>query len=960
MINNKFFILTGLIGFCLFMLSCPLPFTENRVHQAMDSKIPAIKIYEPAQGKLCGDIIKVRGSVDDSIIDSNNSVFYEVTGFIPKKNVSINKDNTFEFYLITKNLQTIFTVMITAIDWNENSNTLYLHLKRDNDNGIPSFRAQSGNNKVILEWDPVPLSVKYSIDHSIDKKPNPLEYIFDVKSCPLPLIDGKINLVIEELVNCSLYTFTLKATVQLQPGEIIESNSCLVKTIPFSAHNFTPEVTADYKKIKIMWDSIQDITEYMILRSNDLEENYFTIKKVEKELFYIDEPVSLNTIYYYKVQPLLEENEINIKSYANNGVPYIFPEKPYEISFFNTSDHARDVFVAGDHAYIANGRYGIKIVNIKDPDNLFEIPLPPVIKNNIYAESVYADNEYVYIAGHGNKNTGEHGLKKIDISFPEKPVEVETDASYIPEYGYGMHANEDYIFVADYYNGILIINKKDPAFIYNFPKDRKNTDIQAYDVIVSGDYAYIANGNYGLKIIKINNPDEITEVAFDENKFNNSIINSAKSIYKTGNIIYLVDPYLCKLFIIDIVDSENPDPEFKKTIKIEDAFDIHISANYAYVAARNALHTINISDPINPVYNINNSYKSPTNIISQSIFVKEPYAYIAADNSGLRIINILKPRASLVSKLPGSVVKPHIDLNNAVDIDVSGPYASVVDGSCVKIINISNPNNLKDDGFLINRTDITGIHISGPYIYTISNSGLRIYDISGQKIFDPDFPEDKVNDIFAGKDIYVYGSYAYTINFLYKNLLKIIDISNPGHPIEAGWLNLDNAEKVFVEGSYAYIAAGTSGIKIIDVSDHKYPNEIKCITKEDWRFIENIYVLNNYAYIIDKSTILRIILRIIDISDPQNPREVGKFENLKCAKGLFVVGSHAYVADGEYGIKIIDISNPEVPNEIACLDDDTGCAENVFVSGHYAYIANGTGGLQIIDLRPDYLINAAE
>ena len=62
-----------------------------------------------------------------------------------------------------------------------------------------------------------------------------------------------------------------------------------------------------------------------------------------------------------------------------------------------------------------------------------------------------------------------------------------------------------------------------------------------------------------------------------------------------------------------------------------------------------------------------------------------------------------------------------------------------------------------------------------------------------------------------------------------------------------------------------------------------------------------------------------------------------------------VSGNYAYVAGGDGGLRIIDISNPAAPTE-AGFYDTPGDARGVAVAGNYAYVADGKGGLRMIDI----------
>jgi hypothetical protein len=104
----------------------------------------------------------------------------------------------------------------------------------------------------------------------------------------------------------------------------------------------------------------------------------------------------------------------------------------------------------------------------------------------------------------------------------------------------------------------------------------------------------------------------------------------------------------------------------------------------------------------------------------------------------------------------------------------------------------------------------------------------------------------------------------------------------------------------------------------------------------------DVYVSGQYAYVADGKE----GLRIIDISNPSNPREVGFFKTPYTARGVYVSGQYAYVAYGDVGwtwahggLYIIDISNPSNPVRVG-YDDVGNEGHDVYISGKYAYVAN--------------------
>ena len=107
----------------------------------------------------------------------------------------------------------------------------------------------------------------------------------------------------------------------------------------------------------------------------------------------------------------------------------------------------------------------------------------------------------------------------------------------------------------------------------------------------------------------------------------------------------------------------------------------------------------------------------------------------------------------------------------------------------------------------------------------------------------------------------------------------------------------------------------------------------------------DVFVLDNYAYVADWYS----DLRVIDISNPSLPQEIGYYYTPGDAEGIFVLDNYAYVADNYSGLRVIDISNPSSPQEVGYYDTP-GYSSGVYVSGSYAYIADWYAGLRVIDI----------
>ena len=114
----------------------------------------------------------------------------------------------------------------------------------------------------------------------------------------------------------------------------------------------------------------------------------------------------------------------------------------------------------------------------------------------------------------------------------------------------------------------------------------------------------------------------------------------------------------------------------------------------------------------------------------------------------------------------------------------------------------------------------------------------------------------------------------------------------------------------------------------------------------------SVQVLGGFAYVASGTA----GLQIVDVSEPASPKLAGSFRsNDSASLGVCVVGSLAYLADGSAGLRILDVSQPEAPVQIALhtnwLGTNSAHAFNVRVEGGFAFVAAGQAGLQVVDVR---------
>jgi hypothetical protein len=103
---------------------------------------------------------------------------------------------------------------------------------------------------------------------------------------------------------------------------------------------------------------------------------------------------------------------------------------------------------------------------------------------------------------------------------------------------------------------------------------------------------------------------------------------------------------------------------------------------------------------------------------------------------------------------------------------------------------------------------------------------------------------------------------------------------------------------VAVSGNFAYVADGWTGLRIINVSNPQSPFEAGYYDTPGRAW--SVAVSGNFAYVADDYD----GLRIINVSNPQSPFEAGYYDTPGYACGVAVSGNFAYVADLYAGLQI--------------------------------------------------------
>ncbi|HET8774762.1 MAG TPA: Ig-like domain-containing protein [Thermoanaerobaculia bacterium] len=173
--------------------------------------------------------------------------------------------------------------------------------------------------------------------------------------------------------------------------------------------------------------------------------------------------------------------------------------------------------------------------------------------------------------------------------------------------------------------------------------------------------------------------------------------------------------------------------------------------------------------------------------------------------------------------------------------------------------------------------------------------------------------------------------------------LQVVDLSNPAAPaIVASHDTPGNANDVRIFGNYAYVADGFSGLQIIDIANPLAPATAGAVGIPGGAF--DVAISGGLAYVAAGSA----GLVVVNVSAPSAPIVAGSAATPYPARGIDVSGTTAVVA-GDSGACVINIANPAAPQLVADVPLP-GTPNDVRISNNIAAVACYTGGLQLVDI----------
>jgi hypothetical protein len=158
---------------------------------------------------------------------------------------------------------------------------------------------------------------------------------------------------------------------------------------------------------------------------------------------------------------------------------------------------------------------------------------------------------------------------------------------------------------------------------------------------------------------------------------------------------------------------------------------------------------------------------------------------------------------------------------------------------------------------------------------------------------------------------------------------------------------LRGASSVTIAGHHAYISC-ERGIVVVDIDQPLAPKIIA--TLGGLQSPSSIAIQFRYAFVTDREG-----LHVVDVTDPTKPSIVARVP-IADARSVYVARTYAYVAAGAQGMVIVDVENPAKPkidqtfNADGELRDTTDIKVGSTNASVFAYVADGKYGFKVVQL----------
>ncbi|MFP2904214.1 LVIVD repeat-containing protein [Pyxidicoccus sp. 3LFB2] len=315
-----------------------------------------------------------------------------------------------------------------------------------------------------------------------------------------------------------------------------------------------------------------------------------------------------------------------------------------------------------------------------------------------------------------------------------------------------------------------------------------------------------------------------------------------------------------------------------------------------------------------------------------------------------------------------------VELGRPVDVYVAKEHAYVVSLDNRGLAGGLTVFDVSDRSHPIFKTSISipgdsywnGVWALGDALYIASDvSGTIVYDIS--RPAEPVFLRALPSGQFGVHTVLVDGDRLYSADN--EGLTRVYDVSRPLEPVLRQTLSLDPVFSAggphdhFAYQGRLYISNATSGFSVVDVSNLDDVRHLGQYVHGSYSHHSAVGTFAGRTLAFEGGEFAASHLRVLDVTDPAHIVKIGEHRKrpVSSIHNMILRGDRLYIAWYQEGLRVLDVSNPTKPREVGHFntyrESDPGRTEGVFEGAYgirvpgddFLYVVDSARGLLILD-----------
>lgn len=282
----------------------------------------------------------------------------------------------------------------------------------------------------------------------------------------------------------------------------------------------------------------------------------------------------------------------------------------------------------------------------------------------------------------------------------------------------------------------------------------------------------------------------------------------------------------------------------------------------------------------------------------------------------------------------------------ATAVVVDGQYAYFGSGATVQVLDVSDPAAPQTIGRVEVETEVLKLEVEDGLVYVSAGlQGLTIIDVSvasAPVVASRLTGADETNDYFY--DVDAVGRIAFVAAGFGE--LMVLDVGDPSHPVEMDVVDVPGRPFAVAASSTHAYAAWMAGLTVVDVSDPAAGFVVADLSLPAWA-ARTVVVSGSTVHVVGDGG-----YHTIDVSDPASPAVIGSLPfsaGYQRGWDLDVRGHFAYFSDTYHGVRVIDVSEPTNPVQVALIEPPSSSRGVAAMEAHLL-VAAGTAGLRTYDV----------